>query len=84
MLRSPPPLKLKNKSIDSYSVIDDEEIINVDCCLDIPDNYYEPMAVPTTFIFKWNRSQFKLLRMLKQPKVNGKNIFSRYVIQRVK
>ena len=82
-VNEPPPMKLSNKSISDFKLIDDTDIINIDCYRDIPDNYFGPIAVPVTVIYKLNSSQFKLIDMIKNPKVGGKNIFTRFVIRRV-
>lgn len=51
--------KLYNK--DSYPLFDFYNAINVNKVADIPLNYSEPMAVPITFLDKYNPSQFEIL-----------------------
>lgn len=48
----------------------------------IPNNYSGIMGVPVRFITKYNPKQFTLVGILNHPRINGKNIMSRILIQR--
>jgi len=49
------------KDISSYQKFDNYDAINVNKMSEIPDNYYEPMGVPITFLDRYNPGQFKIL-----------------------
>ena len=71
-----------------YPVYDNHEAINVDKVASIPCDYYGPMGVPISFLFKHNPDQFKLVSFRKghdgkDLTINGKPPFSRIIIQRV-
>lgn len=65
-----------------YDYIDNTDIINVNKTKDIPSDYFKPMAVPVSFISNYNPEQFEILDLLKQPIVNGKYVFKRFLIKR--
>jgi hypothetical protein len=44
-----------------YPKYDNYDAINVDKVADIPEDYYEPMGVPITFLDKYNPEQFEIL-----------------------
>ena len=45
----------------SYPKYDNYDAIEVNKVVSIPDNYYEPMGVPVTFLDKYNPNQFEIL-----------------------
>ena len=47
----------------------------------IPNNYSGIIGVPIRFITKYNPKQFRLIGILNHPKLNGKNMMSRILIQ---
>ena len=57
------------------------EAINVNKTYDIPKDYDDIMAVPVSFVDKWNPKQFELLRIAK-PALNGKNVFTRLFLRK--
>ena len=68
--------------ISSYGRCDhDGDIINVNRVKDIPTDYDGLMAVPISFITKWNRDQFDLLDNMNDVTVNGVAMYRRFLIQ---
>ena len=67
-----------NKKYDNCNAI------NVNKVEDIPNDYYETIGVPITFIDKWNPKQFKIVGKLMTPIIEGKHIYKRLLIKRVK
>lgn len=56
------PLKLtKRYNPEDYPKLDNYDVINVDKTKDIPMDYNEVMAVPITFLSKWNPEQFEVV-----------------------
>lgn len=54
-----------NKSLNEFERLDYyPEIINVNRVKDIPNNYFNPMAVPITFLDYWDKNEFLILDML--------------------
>lgn len=49
----------------------------------IPSDYNGIIGVPIRFITKYNPNQFKLIGILNHPRLNGKNMMSRILIQSV-
>lgn len=49
----------------------------------MPYGYNGVMGVPIRFITKYNSKQYKLIGILNHPRINGKNIMSRILIQNV-
>ena len=47
----------------------------------IPNGYNGMMGVPVRFITKYNPKQFSLVGILNHPRINGKNMMSRIIIQ---
>ena len=69
-----------------YPKLDNYDAINVKKVKDIPKDYYKPMAVSVTILYKHNPRQFKIIALLnsaKKPFLNGKILFVRIVIQRI-
>lgn len=77
-----------------YPKYDNFDAINVKTINDIPDNYYGIMGVPITFINRFNKDQFEIVGEanhgsdnefdLFKPTINGKEIYKRILIRRVK
>lgn len=88
-------LHLKEKySPEKYPKYDNYDAINVTKVADIPLDYEGIMGVPITFLKYYNGSQFEIIGEanhgsdnefdLFKPKVNGKEIFKRILIRRIK
>lgn len=83
-------LQLSDKT--DFDVIDNTDIINVNKTKDIPNNFKRVMAVPISYICKHNNDDFKIVGISKhgrdhkydlyKPMVNGKEKFTRLLIQR--
>ena len=75
-----------------YPKYDNYDAINVDKVADIPEDYYEAIGVPITFLDKHNPEQFEILGGMTTttitsnnygyPFVNGKRIYARILIKR--
>lgn len=68
---------------------DNYDAIEVGLVKEIPKNYYGKIGVPKTFMSKHNPNQFEVLgrdtdmtKDGKGLKLNGKNVFARFIIQR--
>ena len=68
-----------------YPKLDKYNAINVNRVNDIPKDYYKPMAVSVTILYKHNPKQFKIIALVArlQAILNGKILFARIVIQRI-
>ena len=66
---------------ENYQVLDTTGYINCNKIIYIPDDYYNEIAVPISFIEKWNPNQFEI-KGLSRPKINGKEIYLRFIIKR--
>jgi hypothetical protein len=51
----------KNYSKKEYSKFDNYKVINIDKTAEIPIDYFKEMAVPITFLDKYNPDQFEIL-----------------------
>ena len=51
----------KHYTPEEYPKYDNYDAINVDRAVDIPDNYYEMMGVPITYLDKYNPDQFEIV-----------------------
>ena len=91
--KRPSKIILLRKYVESeYSRFDERpDIINIDKTNDIPSDYDGIMAVPITFIDKWNYEQFDILGYAHSagnindwfvPLVDGKQKFARLLIKR--
>lgn len=93
-LNDPTKRKFLNltKSINDmkYKYIENTDFLNVDKSVDIPKDYNGYIAVPVTFIDKWNPKQFELIGTsgthrtdinLKDMFIDGKQIFSRLIVK---
>lgn len=87
----PIPLSKDNKGV----YIDGTDILNVDKGSDIPNNYYDIIAVPISYICKHNDKQFEIIGIANSnsknnkydmitPYVAGKQKFKRLLIRRRK
>lgn len=65
-----------------YPRLDNYEAIYVDKTARIPKDYQGVMAVPVTFLNKYNPQQFTLLGLCKLPTLNGESLFDLLLIQR--
>lgn len=65
-----------------YPKLDNHEAIYVDKTARIPKDYQGVMAVPVTFLNKYNPCQFTLLGLCRPPILNGETIFDLLLIQR--
>lgn len=54
----------KSYSPEEYPKYDNYNAINVDRVSDIPENYFEDMGVPITFLHKYNPEQFEIVDAL--------------------
>lgn len=67
---------------DRYPRLDNHETIYVDKTARIPKDYSGVMAVPVTFLNKYNPEQFTLLGLCKLPILNGESLFDLLLIKR--
>jgi len=66
------PLDLfKKYNKNEYPKLDNYDAININKTKDIPENYKKLMAVPITFIDKYNPSQFELLGITDRSNSSG-------------
>ena len=78
------PLDLYAKYSDiKYPKYDDYDAI--ECCTtkDIPENYFDILGVPITYLPYHCPEQFEILQIV-TPKINGKSKYKRLLIRRVK
>ena len=54
----------KKYTPDEYPRYDNYNAINVDKVTEIPEDYYEEMGVPVTFLHKYNPDQFEIIDAL--------------------
>ena len=81
--RSVPFLNLtESYTPDRYPRLDNHETIYVDKTARIPKGYSGVMAVPVTFLNKYNPRQFTLLGLCKLPILNGESLFDLLLVQR--
>lgn len=88
-----PPLELLEQDISNYHLLDNSNIVNIDKTKDIPLKYNGIMAIPVSYIVKHNTNQFNIIGIAKhgsdhkydllKPVVNGKEKFTRLLIERV-
>ena len=84
------PLVLHNQDLTQYKKYDNYDAIEVSQVKLIPDNYYDPMGVPTSFLQKYNPKQFEILGQTgvdiklskSRPYLNGKRLYARLIIRR--
>ena len=76
------PLELScTYDYNKYLNCENCEAINIDKTKDIPNDYYDTMAVPITFLDKWCPEQFDIFGFV-TPIINGKAIYKRLLIKR--
>jgi len=86
---NPPIIKLTRKyNPDEYRKYDNCDAINVDKTLDIPIDYKGLMGVPISWLCKYNKEQFKIVRFLsgddgKDLSINGKRLYMRILIKHI-
>ena len=73
----------------NYSKYDNYDAIEVSKVVNIPQDYYEPMGVPITFLEKYCPNQFDIIRFRKgndnkDLSINGKSPYFRIIIKRKK
>lgn len=61
--RHEPMYLYKSYSKEEYPVYENYNAINVDKVPEIPEDYYEPMGVPITFLDKYNPEQFEIVAL---------------------
>ena len=80
----PPPMELDQiYSPEAYPRYDNLPIINVDRTSKIPNDYLDKMGVPSTFMDRYNPSQFELLKIFRNPIINNEIKFTRIIIRRI-
>lgn len=78
----------KQYTPEDYPKYDNYEAININKTSDIPQDYYDVMGVPITFLDKYNPEQFTILGTSTAdmpkgaPYVDGKRIYERILIRR--
>ena len=87
-------LELKERYEEGkYEKFDYVDCINIDDVRDIPIDYYGLMAVPVTYIERWDRDEFDVIGLCNSgsggldkfsPVINGKQIYCRLLIRRKK
>lgn len=65
--RHEPLIMYRKYSENDYPRFDNYDAINVDRVTDIPDDYYDTMGVPITFLDKYNPEQFEIIGITKTP-----------------
>lgn len=82
----PPPIILTESYCEeNYPTFDNSDIININLTRLIPKDYSDKMAVPVSFIKKWNKDQFNIIGSTitiaaKPLLLNNKTPFTRFVI----
>lgn len=81
----------KKYNEEDYPKYDDYDVIHIETVKDIPEDYDGVMAVPLTFITKYNPEQFELLGVANSNRwvgyecktiLNGKNKYQRLLIRK--
>lgn len=69
---------------NEYKHYDNYDAIEVSRTKDIPCDYPGVMAVPITFLDKYNPNQFEIVDLINNPKqyFNGKSVYARLLIKR--
>lgn len=74
---------VKGQSVlQGTTVIYDEPVINVDRVKHIPSDWMGMMAVPITFMDKWNPDQFELIDSIRPILSDGTAKYQRLLIRR--
>ena len=79
----PPLLLEKIYNPDSYPRYDNWDAINVDKLNEIPKDYKGNMGVPINFFDRYNPNQFKVLDIIREPRIKNKVKYKRVVIRRI-
>ena len=92
--RHEPLFLYKNYTYEAYPTYDNYDAINVNKTADIPCDYEGAMGVPITFLDKYDPAQFEILGLMAStkvdeynfgyPYVNGKKLYARIVIRKIK
>lgn len=82
----PPPLEFKRQyRKEDFRKFDNLDIININRIEDIPSDYKDIMGVPLSFLDRWNRDQFEIIRLLNNGKdtmIDDKKKYVRLLIKR--
>ena len=77
-----PQLKLTTKyNEEMHQKYDDYDAINTNKTIDIPNDYYDKIGVPISFMDKYNKNQFEIIDV-KTPTLNKKQTYKRIIIKR--
>lgn len=79
-----PLLLIKKYTEDEFPKYDNYDAIECKNIKDIPCDYDGVIGVPISFMAKYNRKQFKLVDFLNVPVINGREVYKRVMIRRVK
>ena len=76
--------KVNFKDVKEHIVyFDNASFIGVNKVKYLPMDYIKEIAVPISFITKYNPKQYKILRKEEKLISNGKNVFTRFIIKRI-
>lgn len=80
-------VKFRNRMMEfgepRYRTLDGTNILEVPVSSAIPSDWDGLMAVPTSFLDKWCKGQFRVLETLYSPTLGGKHLFTRLLIERI-
>ena len=77
-----PVLELTEEySAEKYPMLDNYSAININRTKNIPRGYKGLMAVPASFMLKYNPKQFEIVDCLPVPVLRGKNLYNRLIIR---
>ena len=76
--------RMKEFGEPRYRTLDGTDILEVPVSSAIPSDWDGLMAVPTSFIDKWCRDQFRVLEKICKPTIDGKNRFTRLLIEKLR
>ena len=65
-----------------YLKYDNYDAINVDRTIDIPSDYTGMMAVPISFLDKYNPEQFEIIGIINSLLLNNDRVYIRLLIKR--
>lgn len=68
-------------SAEKYPMLDNYSAININRTKNIPKGYKGLMAVPVSFMLKYNPKQFEIVDCLPVPILKGKNLYNRLIIR---
>lgn len=78
-------IKLTKKLKDIDIRYSDDGLLCIDKVIDVPIDYDKPMLVPVTFckfLGNWHK-EWKIIENSRDPYINGKKIFKRFLIQKI-